>query len=90
MREETPININSPVSVAIHECELKPNEAVEIRVIVPGCFVQKEDVPVRRDEHEAGETVETTKHDAQCSFSDTHKHTASVNNNNNNNGLCFY
>lgn len=68
-----------PVSVAIHQCELKSNEAIEVRVIVPGRFVQKEDVPVRGDEHEAGETVETAKHDAQGPFND--KHTTSVHKN---------
>lgn len=46
-----------PVSVAVHKCELKSDEAIEVRVIVPGRFVQEEDVPVGGDEHEAGETV---------------------------------
>lgn len=54
----------SPVSVAIHEEELESDEAVEVRVIVPGRFIQEEDVPVCGDEHEAGETVETAQHDA--------------------------
>lgn len=79
MHTDRSINIISPVSVGIHECELKPDEAVEVRVIVPGRFVQKEDVPVGRDEHEAGETVETTEHDAKSAFREKHKHTASVN-----------
>lgn len=34
-------------------------------MIVPGRFIQKEDVPVCGDEHEAGETVEAAQHDAQ-------------------------
>lgn len=72
MHRQTDIII-SPVSVAVHECELKSNEAVEVRVIVPGRFVQKEDVPVRRDEHEAGETVETAQHDAQGAFTEKHR-----------------
>lgn len=70
-------NIISPVSVAIHERELKSDETIEVRVIVPGCFVQEEDVPVRRDEHEAGQTVETAKHDAQGAFHE--RHTTPVN-----------
>ena len=80
MHTESSINVISPVSVGIHECELKPDEAVEVRVIVPGCFVQKEDVPVGGDEHEAGETVETAEQDARSTFREKHKHTASVNN----------
>lgn len=73
MHQQTngPKNI-SPVSIAVHKCELKTDEAVQVRVIVPGRFVQHEDVPVRRDEHEAGETVETAKHDAQSTFSEKH------------------
>lgn len=63
----------SPVSIGIHKRQLKPDEAVQVRVIVPGRFVQKEDVPVRWDEHEAGETVETAKHDSQSAFSVKHK-----------------
>ena len=87
-RTDRHANIISPVSVAIHECELKSNEAVQVRVIVPGRFVQKEDVPVRRDEHEAGETVETAQHDAQSTFNEKHKHTTSLNINNN--SCCHY
>lgn len=59
-----------PVSVAVHKRELKSDEAIEVRVIVPGRFVQEEDVPVGGDEHEAGETVEAAKHDAQSPFSE--------------------
>lgn len=62
----------SPVSVAIHEKELESNEAVEVGVIVPGRFIQKEDVPVCGDEHEAGETVETAQHDAQSPLKQKH------------------
>lgn len=72
MHKHLQTNILSPVSVAIHECELKSNEAIEVGVIVPGRFVQKEDVPVCRNEHEAGETVETAKHDAQGAFNERH------------------
>lgn len=63
------LNITVPVSVAIHECELKSNEAVEVGVIVPGSFVQEEDVPVRGEEHEAGEAVEAAEHDARSTLS---------------------
>lgn len=56
-------------------------------MIVPCRFVQEEDVPVRGDEHEAGEAVETAKHDAQGAFRAKHKHTTSVNKNNN---CCYY
>lgn len=63
------LNITVPVSVAIHECELKSNEAVEVGVIVPGGFVQEEDVPVRGEEHEAGEAVEAAEHDARSALS---------------------
>ncbi len=73
--------MSSPVSVAVHECELKSNEAIEVRVIVPGRFVQKEDVPVCGDEHETRETIEAAKHDAQRPFNE--KHTTSVNNDQN-------
>lgn len=69
-------DIISPVSVAIHECELKPNEAIEVRVIVPGRFVQEKDVPVGWDKHKAGETIETAKHDSQGPFNS--KHTVTV------------
>lgn len=72
---DRPVSITSPVSVGIHERELKSDEAVEVRVIVPGRFIQKEDVPVRRDEHEAGETVQTAKHDAQGAFKEKQKNT---------------
>lgn len=75
-----PTDIISPVSIAVHERELKSNEAVQVGVIVPRRFVQKEDVPVRGDEHEAGEAVETAEHDAQGAFRAKHKHTTSVNN----------
>lgn len=64
------INIISPVSVAIHECELKSNKAIKVRVIVPGRFVQKKYVPVCWDEHQAGEAVERAKHDAQGPFNE--------------------
>lgn len=62
------MSITLPVSVAVHESELKADEAVEIGVVVPGGFIQAEDVPVRRDEHEAREAVEATKHDAHSTF----------------------
>lgn len=58
-------SISSPVSVAVHEYELESDETIEVWVIVPGRFVQKEDVPVGGDKHEAGKAVETTKHDPQ-------------------------
>lgn len=74
MHETRPVII--PVSVAVHECELKSDEAIEVGVIVPGRFVQEEDVPVRGEEHEAGETVEAAEHDAQSPFSE--KRTPSV------------
>ena len=52
-----------PISIGIHECELESDQAVEVGVVVPGRFVQKEDVPVCGDEHEAGQPVEKTQHD---------------------------
>lgn len=63
-----------PISVAVHQRELKADEAVEVRVVVPRRLVQEEDVPVGGDEHEAGEAVETAQHDAQGPFGQ--KHTA--------------
>ena len=44
-------------------------------MIVPGRLVQEEDVPVRGDEHQAGETVEAAKHDAQSPFDEKRKQT---------------
>lgn len=41
-------------------------------MIVPGRFIQEEDVPVCGDEHEAGETVETAQHDAQSPLNQKH------------------
>lgn len=38
-------------------------------MIVPGGFVQEEDVPVRGEEHEAGEAVEAAEHDARSTLS---------------------
>lgn len=58
----------SPVSVPLHQTELKSNQSVQIGVVVPGRLVQEEDVPVGGDEHEAGETVEAAQHDAQSAF----------------------
>jgi hypothetical protein len=52
-----------PISICIHECELESDQAVEIGVVVPGGFVQEEDVPVCGDEHEARQPVEKTQHD---------------------------
>lgn len=54
-----------PVAVCIHECELKANEAVQVGVVIPGRFVQEEDVPIRHQEKQAAEAVETPQHNSQ-------------------------
>lgn len=64
----------SPVSVGVHQRELEADEPVQVRVIVPGRFVQEENVPVSGDEHEAGEAVKTAEHDTNSTCV-THTHT---------------
>lgn len=56
-------SLTLPVSVGVHERELEADESVQIRVIVPGCFVQEENVPVSGYKHKTGKAIKTAEHD---------------------------
>lgn len=54
-----------PVAVCIHECKLEADQSIQIGMVVPGCFVQEEDIPVWQQEEQATEAVEAAQHDPQ-------------------------
>lgn len=65
-------SVSLPVSVGVHERELEADESVQIRVIVPGRFVQEENVPVSRYKHQTGKAIKKAEHDTNSACK-THK-----------------
>lgn len=60
-----------PVSVSVHERELEADESVQIRVIVPGRFVQEKNVPVSRYKHQTGKAIKKAEHDTNSACKNT-------------------